>query len=353
MSEGSIIGVDLSKNVFQCCTMNHVGKVIKRQRVSRAEFLGVMGGVPKSSRVYMEACGSSHYWSRRLKDLGLNPYQIAPQFVKPYVKSQKNDNRDSEAICEAGSRGNMRFVPMKSEGQLELQAMHRIRERLIHNRTALINQLRGVLSEHGVVVNIGVASLKKRLLQADSFEEISITMRELILELSEEFKGIEEKIAQIDVRLKKRAKESPVVKRLCSIPGIGVLSALALVVVSGNPKEFKNGRQFSAFLGLVPRQVSTGGHDKLLGISKRGNVYVRTLLIHGARSVVRHSLKKTDSYSLWVQKLYAKYGTNHTAVAVANKNARIAWRVLTSNDEFDLQKLVKADVRSESEVAMR
>lgn len=340
MKNASIVGIDLSKNVFQICMMNHAGKVLKQKKVKRDCVFKEIRELPDNCTVYMEACQSAHFWSREIAKLGKTVHQISPQFVKPYVKSQKNDSNDAEAICEAGSRGNMRFVPTKSEEQLELQAMQRIRERLMHDRTALINQARGILAEHGVVIDRSPSKLK-RYLASGELKDVSETIKILVNDLKEELKSLESRIESIDKKLSERAKKSPVIKRLCTVPGIGNLTALSLIVVSGDPTEFKNGRQFAAYLGLVPRQVSTGGKTKLLGITKRGNTLTRLLLIHGSRAVVRAAVlkKKDDNYSLWVRKLHAKYGTNHTAVAVANKNARVAWRILTSNDEFDPAKL--------------
>lgn len=340
----STVGIDLSKRVFQICGKNHRGRVIFNRKVMRDKFLSSLGDIPQGTPVYMEACQSAHYWSWEIKKRGYEPHQIAPQFVKPYVKSQKNDARDAEGTCEAGRCESMRFVPTKSVGQLELQAMQRVRERLVHDRTALMNQIRGILAEHGVVMNQGVSALKATLREIDK-SEVSLEIQRLSKDLQEELSTIEERIKDYNLKLLQRAKANPVVKRLCTIPGIGSLTALALVVLSGNPQEFKNGRQFAAFIGLVPRQVSTGGKTKLLGISKRGNTTTRALLIHGARAVVRAAVlkKKQDPYSLWIRKLYAKYGTNHTAVAVANKNARVAWRILTSNEEFDAAKLAKVE----------
>lgn len=341
----STVGIDLSKTVFQICAKNHVGRVIKQGKVRVEKVKGIMGRFASGTKVYMEACSSAHHWSREFKKLGLLPHQIAPQFVKPYVKSQKNDRADAEAISEAGRCGTMKFVPTKSIGQQELQAIQRVRERLVHDRTALMNQIRGILAEQGVVINQGACALKRYLSEIDK-QELSFTLRELIKNLKEELTSVEMRIKERTDQLLLHGKQCAVVGRLCTIPGVGVLTALALTVVSGNPKEFKNGRQFAAFLGLVPRQVSTGGKTKLLGITKRGNVAVRTLLVHGARSVIRAVVlkKKQDPYSLWIQKLHAKHGTNHTAVAVANKNARVAWHILTSNEEFDAAKLAKAEI---------
>ena len=338
------IGIDLSKSFFQICAKNHVGRVIKQGKVGRGKVREVMGRFPAGTMVYMEACQSAHYWCREFKKLGLEARQIAPQFVKPYVKSQKNDRADAEAISEAGRCGTMKFVPTKGIGQQELQAIQRVRERLVHDRTALMNQIRGILAEQGIVIRQGAFALKNCLAEIDK-QELSVTLRELIKNLQEELTTLEERIKDCTRQLILRGKACAAVRRLCTIPGVGSLTALGLAVVSGDPKEFKNGRQFAAFLGLVPRQASTGGKTKLLGITKRGNVTVRTLLVHGARSVIRAAVlkKKQDPYSLWIQKLHAKHGTNHTAVAVANKNARVAWRILTSNEEFDAAKLAKAE----------
>lgn len=348
MENISTVGIDLSKSVFQICRKNQAGRVLASRRVWREDVIEHLKEIPAGTRVYMEACGSSHYWSREISKLGLEVRQIAPQYVKPYVKTQKNDRADAEAISEAGRCGTMKFVPVKSIAQQELQGLQRVRERLIHNRTALMNQIRGILAEQGVFIERGGAALKARL---NGLEEVELApgIRSLVMDLREELNVLRKQIEKLEEGLLKRAKGDPLVRRLCTVPGIGSLTALALVVVSGDPREFKNGRQFAAFLGLVPRQRSTGGKTKLLGITKRGDTATRTLLIHGGRAVVRSALlkKKTDPYSLWVQKLYAKYGMNHTAVAVANKNARVAWRILTSDEEFDAAKLVKAEAPGE------
>lgn len=344
MERISTVGVDLSKQVFQVCGKNHAGRVLWNRKVSRDKFLSTLRELPQGTQVFMEACQSAHYWSQEIEKRGLKARQIAPQFVKPYVKSQKNDKADAEAISEAGRCESMRFVPMKSIDQLELQAVQRIRTRLMHDRTALMNQMRGILAEHGVVMNVGVSALKSATGNLKE-GEVSTMIARLIGELRGELSALEKRIKGYDRDLLVWAKESVVVKRLCTIPGIGNLTALALIALSGDPKEFKNGRQFAAFIGLVPRQVSTGGKTKLLGITKRGDSAARMLLIHGARAVVRAAVlkKKEDPYSLWIRKLYAKYGTNHTAVAAANKNARVAWRILTSNEEFDATKLAKVE----------
>lgn len=335
MSNISAIGVDLSKEVMHVQASNHSGNLLWRKKVNRNGFEEVLEQLPKGSTVYMEACQSSHYWSRKAERKHLVARQISPQFVKPFVKSQKNDYNDAEATLEAGSRPTMRFVATKSEEQQELQAMHRIRSRQMAERTALINQIRGILAEYGVVTSRGPARLKKYLAHEFDEKEIPSGVRLLITDLKEELTELEIRIGHSDKRIRAGAKECEVVKRLMTIPGVGILTATALAVVCGDPKMFKNGRQFAAFLGLVPRQASTGGKTTLLGISKRGDTYTRTLLIHGARNVVRYALKKEDEHSLWIKKLHAAKGVNPTAVAVANKNARIAWRIMTSDKVYD------------------
>lgn len=348
MSEISTLGIDLSKSIFELCGKNIAGKVVKRGSIRRDKLREAISKLPAGTKLYMEACQSAHYWASEFEKLGFETYQIAPQFVKPYVKSQKNDRADAEAISEAGRCKSMRFVPTKNAEQLELQAIQRVRERLVHDRTALMNQIRGILAEHGVVMRQGAFTLRRYLAECEN-KGLSTTLCELVKELKGELFQLEARIDVYDKKLNLRAKNCAVIGRLTTIPGVGRLTALALAVVSGNPKEFKNGRQFAAFLGLVPRQVSTGGKTKLLGITKRGSITTRTLLIHGARAVVRAAVlkKKEDSYSLWIRKLHAKHGTNHTAVAVANKNARISWCILTSNEEFDTAKLAQAEIPRE------
>jgi transposase len=336
MEKISAIGVDLSKAVIHVHACNGRGERIWRRRVNRFGFSTILEQLPSGSKVYMEACQGAHYWSRKAARKGLVARQISPQFVKPFRKSDKNDYNDAEATYEAGIRPSMRFVATKSEGQQELQAIHCVRSRQMGERTALINQIRAILAEQGIVIAQGPSSIKKYL--ADGFNrapDLSRATRLVVEELRGDLCELEEKISRSERKITERAKNSFLVRRLMTIPGVGILSATALAVACGDPTIFKNGRQFAAWLGLVPRQISTGGKPKLGGISKRGDVYTRTLLIHGARSVVRHALKKEDAHSLWIRKLYAAKGMNLTAVAVANKNARIAWRIMTSNEVYN------------------
>lgn len=331
------IGVDLSKLVFHLYGVNHAGRMVFKKRVYRDAVLRELSQAPQGCEVVMESCGSSHYWAREIEHLGYRVRQIPAVLVRPFVKSQKNDFNDAEAICEAASRPSMRFVPTKSVQQQDLQALHRIRERLVGNRTALINQLRGLLSERGLVFPQGATIVKKAVRNFLETEQANHTYQffDLVTQLHTELCEVEQKILSYEKRLKLRARECPTIRRLLTIPGIGVLTATAIMSACGDPKVFKNGRHFAASLGLVPKQDTTGGKPRLLGITKRGDVYLRKLLIHGARAVLRHVTKKTDKLSLWVKKLCEKKGTNLTAVALANKNARIAWRLLTSNEVFD------------------
>jgi transposase len=251
METVSTVGIDLSKNVFQICMRNSGGRILWNRKVSRAKFMDALSQVPSGTDVFMEACQGAHYWSRKIDKLGLKARQIAPQFVKPYVKSQKNDRADAEAISEAGRCGSMKFVPLKTVGQQELQALQRVRERLMHDRTALMNQMRGILAEHGMAINLGAPALKRAIAELYKEEDISPTIKTVVTDLREELAAIEERIEKYTGQLLVRGKQCPVVKRLCTVPGIGSLTAIALVTVSGDPKEFKNGRQFSAYLGLV------------------------------------------------------------------------------------------------------
>jgi transposase len=336
MGDISAIGVDLSKAVLHIHGANSKGELVWRRKVGHEQFGEVLAQLPERSTVYMEACGSAHYWSRKAESFGLRAKQISPQFVKPFVKSQKNDYGDAEAVIEAASRPAMRFVATKTVGQQEVQAMHRIRSRRIAERTALMNQMRGILLEHGITICVGPERLKKYMRENFCFEgEVSPTIRLLVEGLYGELNKLEKLIEESEKEIKERANACGMIKRLMTIPGVGILTATALACVCGDVKQFKNGRQFAAWLGLVPRQVTTGGKPTLLGISKRGDIYTRMLLIHGARALVHHALKKEDVHSLWIRKLHAAKGTNLTSVAVANKNARIAWRIMISNEVYD------------------
>ena len=330
------IGLDLAKNGFQVHGVDGRGKVVVRKTLRRCEVSRFFANLPPCV-VGMEACGGAHYWSREVLSYGHDARLISPQFVKPYVKSNKSDRNDAEAICEAVDRPGMRFVPVKSGVQLTIQATHRIRGRLVGSRTALVNQIRGILAEFGIVIARSLASLRRRLPEVVDGDTGSLDAmtRSLIIDLWQELGEIDKRITAYDRRIRQLCSMNQACRRLCHIEGIGPVTATAMVAAAGDVRVFQNGRQFAAWLGLVPRQHSSGGRTRLLGISKRGDRYLRTLLVHGARSALVRCGRKTDSRSLWLQKLRARRHPNVAAVALANKNARIAWALLSRGEDYD------------------
>ena len=261
---------------------------------------------------------------------------IAPEFVKPYVKSNKNDAADAEAICEAVQRPSMRFVPAKSIEQQDIQSLHRIRSQAVARRTAQANQIRGLLTEYGIIIPQGISYVRQQipLILEDADNQLTYLFRELLLGLYEEMAHLDQRIKALEVKLETLCAQNEDCQRLLSIPGVGLLSATALVAAIGDIGVFKSGRELAAWLGLVPRQHSTGGKPTLLGISKRGDAYLRTLLIHGGRTIVRVAAKHQDRRNRWICKLEERRGKNITAVAVANKNARTAWALLSKKTTY-------------------
>jgi transposase len=333
------IGIDLAKNVFQVHGVNASGQVFVRKKLKRSELMKFITNLPTQSLIGIEACGSAHYWARRFREHKHTVKLIPPQYVKPFVKSNKNDQNDAEAICEAVGRPNMRFVPEKSIEQQDIQAAHRIRSRLVASRTALVNEARGLLSEYGVVIPLGVVQFRKgfaQLICRDNENGLTLFLKQLMAELYTEFCDLELRIKNCEKQIQCVFKASEVAQRLEGIPGIGVLAATALMAAVGDAKVFKNGRQMAAWLGLVPRQHSSGAKTRLLGISKRGDVYIRMLLIHGARNVVRYARDKTDKRSEWIKSKEITIGKNKTAVAVANKNARLVWKLMYSGESYKM-----------------
>jgi transposase len=284
----------------------------------------------------MEACGGAHYWARELQKLGHTVKLMAPQFVKPYVKSNKNDANDAEAICEAVARPTMRFVAIKTIAQQDIQAIHRIRSELVQQRTAKVNQIRGLLTEYGIVVGRRVDVLRNALPQLleDAENGLTADFRVLLDGLRQDLITLDERVDDLDKKIKTLATSNPAAKRLQQIPGIGPIIATALICAIGDGKQFQRGRDMAAWLGLTPRQHSSGGKDRLLGISKRGDAYLRTLLIHGARSALKVAGKKDDPRSRWLQNLCSRRNKNIAAVALANKNARIAWALLSKETDY-------------------
>jgi transposase len=333
--EISVLGIDLAKSVFQLHGVDLKGKNVLRKRLSRGQLLAFVANLP-NCLIGMEACGGAHYWARELRKLGHRVKLISPQFVKPYVKSNKNDAADAEAICEAVTRPHMRFVSIKEVDQQDLQNLHRVRERLVKARTALSNEIRGLLHEYGIVLPQKMGQLRKGLPVAlsQSEDRLSALSQEVFRNLQKELQDLDEKISFYDYKIHAVHESHPVCQRLAEIPGVGPLSSTALVAAIGNPQAFKNGRELSAWLGLVPKQHSSGGKDQLLGISKRGDVYLRKLLIHGARATLRWARLKSDARSQWINRLVERRGANRAAVALANKNARIVWVLMARQERY-------------------
>lgn len=331
----SVLGIDIAKQVFHLVGMDEHGTIQLRKRLARAQVMTFIAQLPPTL-IGMEACGGAHYWARRLREHGHEVKLMAPQFVTAYRKANKNDMRDAEAIAEALTRPTMRFVPVKSVDQPDLQALPRVRERLMKARTALINETRGLLHEYGIIVPQGAAAFRQHVLEKLATEDAKLTplSRELFQQLLEELGARDARIAAYDVQLAQVAQTHPVCQRLLTIPGLGELTVTALVAAVSDATQFTNGRQFAAWLGLVPRQHSTGGKPRLLGISKHGDSYLRKLLVHGARSCLRWVGRKCDRRSQWVRSLMERRGWNRAAVALANKNARVAWVLLCTEEVY-------------------
>ena len=324
------IGIDLAKRVFHLVALSAAGREVWRKKLGRAQVLPRLAQVPACT-VAMESCSGAHFWGREIEKLGHSVRLLAPQHVRVYVKGNKNDFNDAEAIAEAATRPRMGFVPLKNIEQQDIQALHRVRAALVKHRTAMVNQWRGLLAEYGIVLPVGIGAFFRaapRVLE-DAEHPLSDLMRGLLHRQLEGLHALEEAIAglerQLQAALQADARAQMLLRELA---GIGVLTATALVGAIGDGRVFRRGRELAAWLGLVPRQYSTGGKPRLLGISKRGDVYLRTLLIHGARAVVHHAARKNDPFSQWVNRLHQRRGANVAAVAVANKNARMAWALL-------------------------
>lgn len=331
------IGLDIAKNVFHLFAVNALGRFVRKKQLKRRELLAYTAKI-EPSLIVMEACGGANFFARMLMAQGHQVKLIAPQYVKPFLKGNKNDYNDAEAIAEAAQRPNMRFVPIKSIEQQDVQNFHRQRERIKKERTALGNQIRGLLAEYGVVINKGIPAVRKALplILEDADNGLTPLARELFAELLEELRELDQRFERCEKRIKAVNQENELCRRLDEVLGIGPLTASAIYAAAGDGKDFVNGRHFSAWLGLVPGQHSSGGKPVLLGISKRGNAYLRTLFIHGARAVLRHSGHKQDRFSRWAQALLARRGHNRACVAVANKLARIAWVVMAKGERYRL-----------------
>jgi len=334
--EVTTIGIDLAKNVFQVHGVDVQGKVELKKQLKRDQMASFFANL-RPCLIGMEACGSAHHWARKLQALGHTVKLMAPQFVKPYVKTNKHDAADAEAICEAVRRPTMRFVPIKNVEQQALLALHRARQGMVKARTAQANQIRGLLSEFGLIVPQGIGNITKCVpaLLDEAQTELPGMFRELVSRLLEHLKELDRQVGEMEVQIQAWHRANAWSRKLEKIPGIGPITASALIAAIGDAKNFANGRQLAAWLGLVPKQHSTGGKANLLGISKRGDTYLRTLLIHGARAVIRQAQRKVNAPG-WLPQLLGRRNKNVAAVALANKNARIVWALLAHERDFRL-----------------
>jgi transposase len=335
MQEITTVGLDLAKNVFHLVGCDAQGKEVKRKMLKRGQVLAYFANLPPCL-IGMEACASAHYWARELAKLGHEVRLIPPQHVKAYVRGNKNDYNDARAIAEAACRPDIRFVAVKTVEQQDVQALHRLREARVGERTALCNQMRGLLAEYGIVLPQGVGAIRKRLpeLLEDAQNGLSDFFRPLLAECYRQLQEIDAHIDFYTQALKEHARDNEEVQRLQTVPGFGPIVASVFHAFVGNGQAFSKGRDVAAALGLVPKQHSSGGKTVLLGISKRGDRYLRCLLVHGARSVVRLAEGKDDKLSRWINKLKTTRGVNKTTVALANKMARIGWAILRHNSVY-------------------
>lgn len=339
MSNITVIGLDLAKNIFQVHGINAAGDVLVRKQLKRQQVLTYFAKLPPCL-IGMEACLSTHYWAREISKLGHVVRAMPPTLVKPYVRGNKNDRNDAEAICEAVQRPNMRFMAAKTPEQQAVLHLHHARQLLVQQRVALNNHLRGVLLEYGIALPVGATIISQALpgLLEDADNALPMLARHGLNELKTAHDALQAHIDVIENQLQAWHETNPMSQRLIQIPGIGLLTATALAATIGDINVFKSARHLAAFLGLVPRQHSSGGKDTLLGISKRGDGYVRTLLIHGARAVMLHIQRRIKageaSGNAWVEQCLQRMHANKAVVALANKMARMAWAMLKYEQDY-------------------
>lgn len=335
MEDISRIGIDISRSVFQLHAVNGKGQVVWRKRVYRGDLMDVVRSVAPCE-IGMEACGGAHYWGREFELMGHTVKLLPPQYVKPFVRRNKNDSADAEAIAEAMSRPEIRPVPVKAVWQQELGQLHRAREVLVKQRTAVINEVKGFAHEYGVILSCSHGKLRSEYLEKLERLEgrFGESTKRLMERLFEQLRSVNQEIKQHEQEIEALHKSNEVSQRLASIPGVGVLTATAIVAAVGNARRFKNGREFSASLGLVPRQHSSGEKERLGKISKRGDAYIRKLMIQGGHSVVMHMQRAAGRRGKWLRDLVERRGRSKAVVAVANKNARIMWALMARGGTF-------------------
>ena len=329
------LGIDIAKNVFQLHGVNRNGRVVLKRRVMRDQLLAVLAQIHPCT-VVIEACTGAFYWARKFEALGHRVKVISPQYIKPFVRRQKNDGNDAEAICIAARQPHIPLVPKKTVEQQDIQALHRARQRMVNHRTAVVSQIRGLLLDRGFAIAKSITHARRAIpeILADLKNELTAMAREALSELYDLFRDLDRRIASFDKKIEQIFRASEPCQRIAKIKGVGPKTATAVIAAIGDGSGFKNGRHFAAWVGLVPRQHSSGDRKVLMGISKRGNQHLRSLLVHGARAVVRTAPSKTDPNNEWVNQLRERRGFNRATVAIANKNARIIWAVLRTGEAY-------------------
>ena len=329
------LGIDIAKNVFQLHGVSQTGAVVLKRRVMRDSLMQVIAQITPCT-IAIEACTGAFYWQRRFEEHGHTVKIISPQYVKPFVRRQKNDGNDAEAICTAARQSHMRFVPKKTIEQQDIQTLHRARQRLVNHRTAVVSQIRGLLLDRGIAIGVSITRARRTIPEVLSRQgsELTDLAREAISELYDLFQDLDRRIRSFDQKIERVFKASEACQRIARIKGVGPKTATAMVAAIGDGSEFKNGRHLAAWLGLVPRQHSSGDRHVLMGISKRGSQPLRAMIVHGARAVVRTARNNTDPANQWVNQLRERRGFNRATVAVANKTARIIWAVLRKGEPY-------------------
>lgn len=334
------IGIDLAKTNFELCGVSREGEIVFQKTLKRSKLLEFFGNLEKT-KVCMEACGGSNFWARKFRSMGHEVKLVPAQHVKPFVKSQKNDRNDALAITEAAARPTMNFVSVKEAWQQDIQSVHRVRSRVVKNLLEISNQMRGLLAEYGIVIKESIGAFKKEVPEILENANVDLTAeaRELFSSLYNEYRDLEKRKVSFDKQIEKISKENSVCHRLTQVPGVGPMTSTAFVAHIGDASFYQNGRQASAALGLVPRQHSTGGKQILQGITKRGDVYLRCLLVHGARAFVSSILKRPDEvlnkYELKIKNMAAKKHVNKVIVAVANRNARVMLSMMKNGKNYE------------------
>lgn len=330
-----VIGLDIAKNVFQVHGVDDAGQVVLRRRLRRSDVLRLFEELAPA-RVGVEACHTSHYWAREIKALGHEVRLMPPQFVKPYVKSQKNDAADAEAICEAVQRPSMRFVPIKSADQQSVLLLHRTRDLLIRQRSSLVSAIKAHCAEFGIILGGGARDLDRFIeLLNEACRKLPDLARDMLILLGTQVRDLAARALEVEEKLLAWHRSNEVSRRLATIPGVGPITASAIAATVVDATQFKSGRQFAAWLGLVPQQHSSGGKERLGSISKRGDGYIRRLLIHGARAIVGWRKRSTSNTDRWIAGLLNRRPMNVATVALANKSARIAWALMTGATDYD------------------